>query len=312
MTTQSSVLVTGASGIIGHAVSEELKKQGYAEVLAPSHHEMDLTSPDSINHYMRRHLPTTVIHCAALSGSADKMRSNAAAILAENVLMQTNLMKAAAELSRKFVFLGSGSVYGPQADSPFKESQAIQSIQQGSLEGYAVSKIAGICLGKQYARATGKPFISVLPTHIYGCHALDRRKEAVIDSLVVRLLEAKRDRLPEITLDIWGTGKLCKRQYLHVEDCARAIVYLLENYDGEEPVNLASEEAVSLDEVVREAQQTIGYEGAIHYLSDRPEVASARLMCMDKLKSLGFTPRYSLQSGIHQVVEAYRLMLEKK
>lgn len=304
------VLVTGASGIIGYACQDALRAQGYPVVLTPGHCELDLLNEASVKETLKRLHPDAVIHCAALAASADIMRNQAARILADNMTMTAILANACAGDVRKFVFLGSGSVYGPLAHSPFREEEAIQSIQGGDLEGYAISKIAGLCLCKQFARCSNTLFTAVLPTHVYGCYSIARKKDAVIDSLVLALLHAKREGAADITLDIWGTGRLCKRQYMHVADCARAIVHILETYDDPEPVNLAVDEPVCLDDVVQYVAARIEYTGRIHYLTERREVASNRLMCVDKLNGLGFVPQYDLQSGLDQLIAQYEQELE--
>lgn len=310
MPTYKKVLVTGSSGIIGHACQEELVLQGYETVLTPSHHELELTDEQSVTQYIKHHQPDAVIHCAAIASSADILRARAARVLADNLSMTLNLVKACADQVRKFVFVGSGSVYGSLTQSPFVEADAIQSIQPGSLEGYALSKIVGLELCKQFSNCSDTVFTAVLPTHVYGCHAIERKKEAVIDSLVLALLQARRSDTPEITLDIWGTGKLCKRQYIHVRDCARAILTVLETYNNSTPVNLAVDQAVSLDDVVQYAAKRIQYKGDIHYLTERREVASQRLMDVQRMNCLGFVPLYDLHKGLDQVIEHYEKLLE--
>lgn len=309
MTNMDAIMVTGSSGIIGHAVVAALKEAGYQNVLAPTHCEVDLLNAEGVGRYVDRYRPAAVIHCAALSGSADVMRKNGADILACNILMQTNVMRAAAAADvEKLVYLGSGSVYGPLAKVPFTETEAIQSIQGGSLEAYAVSKIAGVVLCKQYQRLEKRAFVSVLPTHVYGCYDAGRKKDAVVDTIICNILEAKRKGLEKVQLDIWGSGKLCVRQYIHVEDCARAIVHVMEHYEDEIPVNLAADDLVTMDEIAHMAKQALAYEGALVYLTDRKEVASKRVMSTHHLHEIGFHAHYTMEKGIRQVCRAYEEM----
>ncbi|MBR6268309.1 MAG: NAD-dependent epimerase/dehydratase family protein, partial [Selenomonadaceae bacterium] len=233
-------------------------------------------------------------------------KSNGASVVYDNIIMQANAIKFAGEYGvKKFMYIGSGAVYGNNLESPFNEEHSIESIQQGGMEPYAVAKIAGLEMCKQFNGYNGCKYIVMLPTHIYGTKNIKRIKNGLIETTIKILHEAKKQNIDTVSLDIWGTGKKSVRQFLYIDDVVEAMLYFMESYTDDMPVNISTDEAVSLDDMVKTVSSIVGYLGNISYQYDKPENGAQRLLSTKKMKSLGWNPKFSLHDGIRDFYRWY-------
>lgn len=313
MEKNSKIFIAGHTGQIGYGLLQRLESDGYNNVIVRKHKDLDLLDQESVRLFFEEECPEYVFYCAGSLGAVDYLENNRATVVYNNIIMQANVIHfAVANNVKKLLYVGSGSVYGSRTSSPFLETEAIDSIQQGGMEAYAVAKIAGLELCKQYHGIGGSKCISVLPTHVYGTKNISRIKNTLIEEILQQMHQAKIEGTKELGLDIWGTGKKCIRQFIYLDDLADALIYMMVNYDESLPVNIAPKEAVSLDELAHIIQEVVGYTGMLHYQTDKPEKADDRLMSVTYMQKQGWNPRYTLREGIQSFYTWYLDELQKK
>jgi GDP-L-fucose synthase len=313
MEKNSKIFIAGHTGQIGYGLLQRLESDGYNNVIVRKHKDLDLLNQESVRHFFEEECPEYVFYCAGSLGAVDYLENNRATVVYNNIIMQANVIHfAVANNVKKLLYVGSGSVYGSRTSSPFLETEAIDSIQRGGMEAYAVAKIAGLELCKQYHGIGGSKCISVLPTHVYGTKNISRIKNTLIEEILQQMHQAKIEGTKELGLDIWGTGKKCIRQFIYLDDLADALIYMMKNYDDVLPVNIAPEEAVSLDELARTIRDVVGYTGSLHYQEDKPEKADDRLMSVKYLQEQGWKPHYTLREGIQAFYTWYLDEIQEK
>lgn len=306
MELHSKIFVIGHTGQIGNALVEKLISLGYKNVITRRHSELDFTVQQEVERFFREEKPEYVFYCAGSLGNINYFKSNGASVVYDNIIMQANAIKFAGEYGvKKFMYIGSGAVYGNNLESPFNEEHSIESIQQGGMEPYAVAKIAGLEMCKQFNGYNGCKYIVMLPTHIYGTKNIKRIKNGLIETTIKILHEAKKQNIDTVSLDIWGTGKKSVRQFLYIDDVVEAMLYFMESYTDDMPVNISTDEAVSLDDMVKTVSSIVGYLGNISYQYDKPENGAQRLLSTKKMKSLGWNPKFSLHDGIRDFYRWY-------
>lgn len=313
MNKDSRIYIAGHTGQIGYGLAKRLESDGYANVILRTHDALDLLNQKNVQDFFEKEKPEYVFYCAGALGTIDYFVHEKAAVIYDNLVMQTNVIHSAVKNDvKKLLYVGSGAVYGNHASSPFQEKVAIDSIQQGGMEAYAVAKIAGLELCKQYHDIAGSECISVLPTHVYGTKNISRIKNTLVEELLQKMHQAKMEGAKELALDIWGTGKKCIRQFIYLDDLVDALIYMMDSYDEVLPVNIASEEAVSLDELAHIIREIVGYTGTLHYQEDKPEKTDARLMSVAYLREQGWKPHYTLREGIQSFYTWYLDELREK
>ncbi|UZE45128.1 NAD-dependent epimerase/dehydratase family protein [Selenomonas sputigena] len=313
MKKDSRIYIAGHTGQIGYGLAKKLQSDGYENVILRTHDSLDLLDQKSVWDFFEKEKPEYVFYCAGTLGTIDYFVQEKAAVIYNNLMMQANVINSAVKNNvKKLLYVGSGAVYGSHTSSPFQETAAIDSIQQGGMEAYAVAKIAGLELCKQYHGIAGSKCISVLPTHVYGTKNISRIKNTLVEELLQKMHQAKLEGAKELALDIWGTGKKCIRQFIYLDDLVDALIYIMDNYDEVLPVNIASEEAVSLDELAHIIREIIGYTGTLHYQEDKTEKTDDRLMSVAYLREQGWKPHYTLREGIQSFYTWYLDELREK
>lgn len=301
MDKKSKIYIAGHTGVIGNALFQRLKAMGYENLIVKSHKDLDLLDEKAVKAFFEAVHPDYVFYCAAVIGDSYFWEKNAYITLSLNLTMQMNVLRTADEVGTShFLYIGSGSAYGDGLQSPFTEEHATESIQQGRMESYALVKITGLELCKLLSQLSSGNFVSLMPTHIYGSWSRPR----LVENLMKKIITAKQQALPQVTLDIWGTGKLNPRQFLYVEDLVDAMLYFVDCKEAS-IINIASEEVVTLDMLAHTIAEVVGYQGQLLYEIDKPEKASNRLMSVDLSKSLGFTPKYTLKAGLEAFYRTY-------
>jgi GDP-L-fucose synthase len=297
LTQNASIFVAGHRGLVGSAVMRSLQRQGFGNPIVRSRQELDLTEQSAVRDFFNATRPQAVIMAAARVGGIHANNSHPAGFLRDNLLIQDNVIDAAYRSGvEKFVFLGSSCIYPKMAPQPIKEDYLLTGPLEPTNEWYAIAKIAGVKMCQAYRREYGFNAISLMPTNLYGPgDNFDLQNSHVLPALIRKFYEAKGRG--DKSVEIWGTGTP-RREFLHVDDLADAVVYLLQNYDGEQIVNIGWGEDVTIRELAEMVMSVIGYKGALAFDPTKPDGTPRKLLDVSRLRGLGWRPRISLKEGI--------------
>jgi GDP-L-fucose synthase len=296
---EAKIYVAGHRGLVGAAVVRSLEQQGYANLVVRTHREVDLTAQAAVRGFFELERPEAVIMAAARVGGIHANNSRPAEFIRDNLLIQDNVIDSAHRAGvQKFVFLGSSCIYPKLAPQPIKEDYLLTGPLEPTNEWYAVAKIAGIKMCQAYRRQYGFNAISLMPTNLYGPgDNFDLQNSHVLPALIRRFHEA-RER-GDATMSIWGTGTP-RREFLHVDDLADAVVYLLKTYDEEPIVNIGWGEDVTIRELAETVADVAGFKGRLVFDSSKPDGTPRKLLDTSRLTSLGWKPKIKLRAGIEQ------------
>jgi GDP-L-fucose synthase len=289
--------VAGHRGLVGSAVVRSLENQGYENLILRSHKDLDLTDQRAVREFFQAFRPQAVIMAAARVGGIHANNSHPAGFLRDNLLIQDNVIDAAYKSGvEKFVFLGSSCIYPKLAPQPIKEDYLLTGPLEPTNEWYAIAKIAGIKMCQAYRREFGFNAISLMPTNLYGPgDNFDLQNSHVLPALIRKFHEAKLHG--DKTVQIWGSGTP-RREFLHVDDLADAVLYLLQSYDGEAIVNVGWGEDLTIRELAEMTMSVIGYSGDLAFDPNKPDGTPRKLLDVSRLKSLGWHPRIPLKAGL--------------
>ncbi|OOO31647.1 GDP-L-fucose synthase [Rhizobium sophoriradicis] len=293
------IWVAGHRGMVGSALVRRLHSENCTVVTA-TRQELDLKRQDEVERFVQTNKPDAIILAAAKVGGILANDTFAADFLYDNLIIEANIFEAAHRNGvDRLLFLGSSCIYPKFAPQPISEDALLTGPLEPTNEWYAVAKIAGIKLAEAYRKQHGRDYISAMPTNLYGPgDNFDLQSSHVLPALIRKAHVAKVTEAPEIT--IWGTGTP-RREFLHVDDCADALVFLLRNYSDAQHVNVGSGEDIEIVELARLVCDVVGYEGTIAHDLSKPDGTPRKLMSTDKLKSMGWKPRISLEDGIRAV-----------
>ena len=298
-----TVLVAGGTGLVGSAIVRHLEARGET-VLSVNSKVVDLLDRKATFDYVLSHKPDVIIDAAARVGGIGANNAYPVDFLSLNVQIQTNLMDAAhAARTPNFLFLGSSCIYPRDCAQPIKEEYLLTGPLEATNSAYAVAKIAGIELIKSYRKQYGYKWISAMPTNLYGPNDnFDLETSHVFPALIRKFSEAVKNGTP---VQLWGTGSP-KREFLHVDDLAQAVVVLLEKYDNDEHINVGTGEDVTIKELAETIASAAGYVGQLEWDSTKPNGTPRKVMDVSRIKSLGWAPQISLVDGVRQTVEYYQ------
>ncbi|WP_293892568.1 GDP-L-fucose synthase [Flavobacterium sp.] len=301
----AKLLITGHRGMLGSKTLKLFKENGYDNIITATHSELDLTNQLAVEDFFLRHTPDYVIHLAAKVGGIKANIDNPAIFLYDNLLMQANVIHSAFKNNvKKFVFIGSSCIYPANSPQPMKENYLLDGKLEPTNEGYAIGKITGIKLLETYHKQYGFNGISLIPSNLYGENdTFDLDHAHVLSSLVKRFIDAKNNNEPSITL--WGTG-IARREFMHVDDFAKAILFFFENYSNTNPINIGTGTDMSINELALLIAKKITYTGKILWDQTKPNGMLKKCMDVSKMKSHGFKPLISLEKGIDQVIQSYQ------
>lgn len=302
---QSKIFVTGHRGMLGSATVRLLQENGYEHLLTRTHAELDLCNQSAVDAFFASERPDVVILAAAKVGGIQANIDNPGVFLFDNLMIQNNVIDAARRYGvKKFVFLGSSCIYPRECPQPMKEEYLLTGKLEPTNEGYAIAKIAGIKLLQGYHKQYGMQGISLMPCNLYGPNdSFDLKHSHVLSALVKRFSDAVREKAPSITL--WGTG-IARREFMHVDDAARAILFLLENYESPDFINVGSGTDVSIKELAELIASKTGFTGTIEWDTSKPDGMLKKCMDVSRMKALGFEPAISLEAGIEQMIAIYQ------
>lgn len=298
-----SILVLGASGLVGSATLKELQKQKRPAIGA-SRADVDLLNRQDTFEFIRKVKPDIVIDAAAKVGGIganDKFPVN---FLSENLQIQTNLIDACHEFKvEKFIFLGSSCIYPRNCPQPIQEDALLTGILEPTNSAYAIAKIAGLELIKSYRKQYKYKWITVMPTNLYGPRDnFDLENSHVLPALIRKFVEAKRNNVESVIL--WGTGSAV-REFLFVEDLARAIIFCSDNYDSDDHINIGTGAGISIKELAEKIAKLTNFQGRILWDSSKPDGMPRKVLNINKITKLGWRPNVALDDGILKTIAWY-------
>jgi len=300
-----SIIVAGGTGLVGSAIVRELKRLNQ-DVIGISRKDVDLLDRNKTFDFIHNLKPTAIIDCAAKVGGIGGNNAYPVEFLSQNLQIQSNLMDAAhAAKVSKFVFLGSSCIYPRNCAQPIKEEYLLTGDLEQTNSAYAVAKIAGIELIKSYRKEYGYKWISVMPANMYGPNDnFDLENGHVLPVLIRKFIEAKQSGSGQVTL--WGNGAPL-REFLHVDDLAKAILLCMENYGDSGHINIGSGQEVSIQDLASKISRLVGFTGKIIWDTRKPNGTPRKILDSSKITSLGWKPLISLDEGIISTVNWYLL-----
>jgi GDP-L-fucose synthase len=330
MNLDSRIYIAGRRGMVGSAIERRLRSEGFVNIIGPSSSEVDLTDQSSVMKFLDRERPEYLFLAAAKAGGIYANNTYPADFIYVNLMIECNLIHGAYKTGvKKLLFLGSSCIYPKYAPQPMKEEYLLEGRLEPTNEPYAIAKIAGIKLCESYNRQYGTDFISCMPTNLYGPNDnYDPLNSHVIPALIRRFHEAKiaaqqagkqvkveveKKDFPESgslptpaspAVVIWGTGTP-RREFLYVDDLADACVFLMQNYTGNETVNVGSGMEVTVKELADVVGDVVGFKGEIAFDASKPDGTPRKLLDCSKLTAMGWQARTELKEGLRRVYEDF-------
>lgn len=297
MEKNSKIYVAGHKGLVGSALVRNLEAKGYTNIIGRTFEELNLTIQADVNKFFEEEKPEYVILAAARVGGIHANNTYPAEFIYDNLMIQNNVIKAAHDHGvKKLLFLGSTCIYPKLAPQPIKEEYLLTGALEETNEAYAIAKIAGLEMCKFFKRQYGDNFISCMPTNLYGPNDnFDLKSSHVLPALIRKFHEAKVNN--QSTVEVWGTGTPL-REFIYVDDMADACIFLMENYDGEQHVNIGTGEEVSIRQLAETVKDVVGFEGDLVFNTNMPDGTPRKLTVVDKLHGLGWKHKVSLNEGI--------------
>lgn len=304
------IYVAGHKGMVGSALVRLLLKRGYDNLLLRSSSELDLRDSYAVEKLFDLEKPEVVILAAARVGGIQANIDHPAEFLFENLSIQNNVIhQSFLHKVQKFCFLGSSCIYPRDCSQPMKEEYLLNGPLEPTNEGYALAKITGLKMIEYYHRQYGFPGISVMPCNLYGTNdTYDLKSSHVISALIKKFVDAVI--CGEQTVTIWGTGR-AKREFMHVDDAAAAILHMIEHYNSPEFINIGWGIDISILELVRMVADEAGFRGRILWDDTKPDGMPAKCLDVSRMKALSFQPKISLPDGIRKSVEEYKRLIRE-
>lgn len=308
MENNAKIYVAGHTGMVGSAIVRQLESAGYTNIICRSHAELDLTRQADVEEFFAEEKPEYVFVAAAKVGGIRANSTYPVEFAIENAYIGLNVITAAHNNGvKKLVYLGSACCYPNSAEMPIKETDIFCGAPEKTNEGYALTKNLCLRLCSYYKREYNDDFVAVMPSNCYGeGDSFDPQNSHVIPSLIMKYHNAKLNGTEQI--EVWGSGKPL-REFIYVDDLAEACIFVMENYSGEEHINIGSGEEISILELARLVSKTVGYEGKIVCDASKPDGKMRNFIDSSKLAALGWKPKYSICQGVEKL---YRWYLKNK
>jgi len=309
----AKIYIAGHRGMVGSAIHRRLLDEGFTNFVFRTSSEMDLRDQASVRDFFETERPDYVFLAAAKVGGIMANNIYRAEFLFDNLQIQNNIIDSAYRSDvKKLLFLGSSCIYPKLAPQPLHEDSLLTGTLEPTNEPYAIAKIAGIKMCEAYRSQYGCDFISVMPTNLYGPNDnYDLNKSHVLPAMIRKFHEAKEENKPAV--ELWGTGSPL-REFLHADDLADACYFLMENYSEPGFLNIGVETDVTIKELAEIIQKTVGYQGDVHWNTDKPDGTPRKLMDVSKLHALGWKHKTDLVEGIRityqdflQKIESYSI-----
>ena len=297
MNREAKIYVAGHGGLVGSGIMGKLAQQSYNNIICRTSQELDLRNQDSVTQFFAAQRPEYVFLAAAKVGGILANHTYPGQFIYENIMIEANVIHAAYIYGvKKLLFLGSSCIYPKLASQPIKEEYLLTGELEPTNEPYAIAKIAGIKMCQGYNKQYKTNFISVMPTNLYGPNDnFDLTSSHVLPALIRKFHEAKISQ--QSSVEIWGTGKP-RREFLHVDDLAEACIFLMDHYDGGEPINIGTGLDITIADLAALIAKVVGYSGRIHYKTDMPDGTMRKMLDVSKMTRLGWNPQIALEDGI--------------
>jgi GDP-L-fucose synthase len=304
MNKDSKIFVAGHNGMVGSAIVRRLKDLGYTKIITKSRLELDLTNQFQVNQFFHFERPEYVFLAAAKVGGIKANDDFRADFIYENIMIQSNIIKASHDNGvKKLLFLGSTCIYPKHCTQPIKEEYLLTGLLEPTNDAYAIAKISGVKMCQSFNKQYGDNFISVMPTNLYGPNDnYDLNNSHVLPAMIRKFHEAKVEE--KDIVEIWGTGTPM-REFLYVDDLADACVYLMNNYNSSEIVNIGTGEDLTIKDLAHLVKEVVGFNGDIYFNTDKPDGTPKKLSDVSRLKEIGWTYKTSLKEGIQKTYTDY-------
>lgn len=304
MNLDSKIYVAGHRGLVGSAILRALKDKGYKNLVYRTRSELDLLNRDQVLSFFAAENIEYVFLAAAKVGGIVANNEYPADFIRDNLFIQSNVIDAAYQFKvKKLLFLGSTCIYPKYAPQPMKEEYLLTGLLEPTNEPYAIAKIAGITMCQSYNRQYGTKFISVMPTNMYGPNDnFDLKTSHVLPALIRKFHEAKINQAAKV--EVWGTGTP-KREFLHSDDLAEACLFLMDNYEENEIINIGVGDDISIKELAYLIKEIVGYEGEVVFNTSAPDGTPRKLVDVTKINKLGWKAKVSLEDGVRAVYAAF-------
>lgn len=298
------IIVAGSTGLVGSALTTTFENIGY-EVIGINRSVLDLLDLEATTKFIKKNRPSLVVDAAARVGGIGVNNSFPVEFLSDNIRVQSNLMEAAHAASvEKFVFLGSSCIYPRNCPQPIKEEYLMTGPLEATNSAYAIAKIAGIELINSYRKEYGAKWISLMPTNLYGPgDNFDLQVSHVLPALIRRFVEAVEDGSAKVVL--WGSGTP-KREFLHVNDLAQAVLKACENYDSPMHLNIGTGRDLTIKELAGKVAAAAGFTGEIEWDTSKPDGTPRKVLDVSKIKALGWEPTITIEAGIASTINWYK------
>ncbi|MCI6552561.1 MAG: GDP-L-fucose synthase [Lachnospiraceae bacterium] len=305
MNKSDKIYVAGHRGLVGSAIVRNLQEKGYTNIVGRTHQELDLTNQAGVIGFFEEERPDIVVLAAAKVGGIHANHTKPAEFAYENMQVQCNVIKCCHDYKvKKLLFLGSTCIYPRMAQQPIPEDALLTGPLEETNEAYAIAKISGLEMCKFFKRQYGDDFVSCMPTNLYGPNDnYDLKDSHVLPAMIRKFHEARESGAESV--ELWGTGSPL-REFLYVDDMADACVFLLENYSGEQHVNIGTGKEVSIRELAETVCRTVGFEGEIVWNREMPDGTPRKLTNVDKLHAMGWRHKVELEEGIRLAYQWFR------
>ena len=302
MDKNSKIYIAGHNGLVGSAIKRALEKQGYDNIIFRSSAELDLRDQTATEDFFKKETPEYVFLAAARVGGVKANMEKPAEFIYDNLQIQTNVIHFSHKYGvKKLLFLSSNCVYPKEAPQPFKEEYLLQGPPEIPNEPYAIAKIAGMKLCQAYQKQYGNKFISVMPASLFGPNDnFDLQNSHFVPALVRKFHEAHINGKDFV--ELWGTGKP-RREIMHVDNAAMACIFLMNEYDGIEPVNIGVEYDYTILDIAKMVARVTGFNGRIIFDETKPDGVMRKLLDSSKITNFGWKPQLSLEDGLRQTYQ---------
>ncbi len=304
MKKNSKIYVAGHTGLVGSAITRFLKKENYLNLLLMTHQELELTDQAKVYNFFKEEKPEYVFLAAAKVGGILSNKTYPAQFIYSNLVIQNNVIHACYEYGvKKLLFLGSSCIYPKFAPQPMAEDTLLSGKLEPTNQAYAIAKIAGIIMCQSYNTEYNTDYISVMPTNLYGPNDnYDLYNCHVLPALIRKIHEAKVNNLDKV--EIWGTGNV-RREFLYVGDLAEACVFLMNNYNESDIINIGIGDDVTIKKLAYIIKEVIGYKNDFYFDKTKPDGTPRKLLNVEKINKLGWKAKLSLKEGIKLTYQDY-------
>ncbi|HEY4550664.1 MAG TPA: GDP-L-fucose synthase [Bacillus sp. (in: firmicutes)] len=304
MEKNSRIYVAGHNGLVGSALVRSLHRMGYKNIIGKTHKELDLTNQAAVEKFFAEENIEYVFLAAAKVGGIGANNDYPADFIMDNLLIECNVIKSAFNHKvKKLLFLGSSCIYPKLCPQPIKEEYLLTGPLEPTNEAYALAKISGLKMCQYFNKQYGANFISAMPTNLYGPNdKFDSNHSHVVPAIITKMKTAKKLNKP--TVELWGTGTPL-REFLFVDDMADACLFLMENYESNEHLNIGTGKDISIQDLAELIKRIIGYQGDIMFDKSKPDGTPKKLLDISKIEKLGWKAKISLEEGLKLTYDYY-------